>query len=118
MDNILKSLRDYEPFIYEEKHLLKTTGDVKQKYEVLGIVTGVSLKAYEEVQSFIDYVYKRKKIDYNLIEGGHNQALLVMEREAIKMDADAIINISIKSIDLLGELIEFLCYGTAIKYIE
>ena len=82
---------------------------------MLGIVKGVALKSFDEITNFTDNFINLPSVKDNIISKAHDEALLMMESEAKALNADGIIGVSLKTVDLMGELVEFFAYGTAVR---
>lgn len=125
MDNLYRILLENKNYEAKEMNEISkdeiklTSNNLKEDYDILGIVKGVFVKTYEQISEITDHIVKLKNsesIISNSILNAHNQALSKMEEEAVRLNADGIIGINMKTIDIMGELVEFFAYGTAIKF--
>ena len=120
MDNLYKILKENREFLEEDKDIFKrpffiSNIDLKSDYEVLGIVKGVALKSFDEITDFTDNFINLPSVKDNIISKAHDEALLMMESAAKALNADGIVGVSLKTVDLMGELVEFFAYGTAVR---
>lgn len=118
MENLIKTLNERKEYLKreeDEKSIQLLNIDVNKEYIPLGIVKGVCVLAYEKISEYTEKMISNLKCD-DLILDAHNECIAKMSNEARQIGADAVIGVNIKSVDFMGEIIEFIAYGTAIRY--
>lgn len=100
--------------------LLVTTETTKKDYELIGAVRGSSIETFESINKFNDDIrkcYKGEKTDFeNVLESARDNAIQIMVSQAMGMGADAVIGVNFQTCDIMGEMVEFLVTGTAVKF--
>jgi len=91
----------------------------KEITEVLGLVRGNTIRARHIGNDIIaglrNIVGGEVKEYTGMISEAREEALNRMEEEALKLDADAVVNIRFTTSQVMGGAAEILAYGTAVK---
>ncbi|MFO7814719.1 MAG: YbjQ family protein [Halanaerobiales bacterium] len=92
----------------------------KEISEVLGLVRGNTIRARhlgnDIVAGLRNLVGGEVKEYTQMISDAREEALVRMEEEAEKLDADAIVNVRFTTSQVMGGAAEILAYGTAVKF--
>ena len=97
-----------------------STVDLKQEYEVLGMVKGSTVRAKhigKDILASFKYLVGGEIREYTeMLEEARQQALDRMIKEAEKMDADAVIGLRFGTSQVMRGAAEIIAYGTAVKF--
>ncbi|MCC7552252.1 YbjQ family protein [Candidatus Micrarchaeota archaeon] len=96
-----------------------TTLDIKQEYEVLGIVKGSTVRVKhvgKDIIAGFKHIVGGEIREYTeMLEEARQQALDRMLEDAEKLNADAIIGMRFTTSQVMQGAAEILAYGTAVK---
>lgn len=99
--------------------MLLTTVDIKQEYEVLGLVKGTKMKAKhlgKDIMAGLRKIVGGEITEYaEMIREAREEAIDEMIKEAEKLRANAIIGIRFSSSTVTTGAAEIIVYGTAVK---
>jgi len=91
----------------------------KEIIEVLGLVRGNTIRARhignDIVAGLRNIVGGEVKEYTQMISEAREEALIRMEEEANKLNADAVVNVRFTTSQVMGGAAEILAYGTAVK---
>lgn len=103
-----------------EKKIILSTGDIKEEYEILGLVFGnvVSSKnVFKDMGAQLKSIVGGKIGSYQkLLTESRNTAKNKMIESAIELDADGIIFIKQSTSSIMQQASEVSFMGTAIKF--
>ena len=99
--------------------MLLTTTDIKQEYEVLGLVKGTRMKAKhlgKDIMAGLRKIVGGEITEYaEMIKEAREEAIYEMIKEAENLGANAIIGIRFSSSTVTTGAAEIIVYGTAVK---
>jgi uncharacterized protein YbjQ (UPF0145 family) len=101
--------------------IISTTENIPEKevVEILGIARGSTVRARNvgrDIFAAVKNLIGGEITEYTKLQAdSREQALQRMEEDALKLNADAIINVRITTSMIIQGVAEILAYGTAVK---